>query len=363
MVQKTNTELEEAIKRLITLGKSKGHVTERDVFELVPEAEDNIDCFNQVSDALIREGIEVLPEETTEAEAGPEEDLDQTLEELENDGYLTDAVKIYLREIGSVPLLTPEEEVELAKRIEKGDTEALQRFVLANLRLVVSIAKRYVGRGLPLLDLIQEGNIGLMRAVQKFDWRKGHRFSTYATWWIRQAITRAIGDKSREIRLPAHINEELNRINRIRQQLSQTVNREPTPEEIAEKAGTSPERVRELLGYLQQPVSLDTPVGEEADSTLGEFVPDVRANPEEEATDEVLKTEMDRVLDEVLTPREKRVLQLRYGLGDGHTYSLEKVGRELGVTRERVRQLEKQALEKLRRGPAIRKLAEYMEER
>ncbi|MDQ3328148.1 MAG: sigma-70 family RNA polymerase sigma factor, partial [Chloroflexota bacterium] len=270
-----------------------------------------------------------------------------------------DAVKVYLRDIGSVPLLSKEQEVELSKRVETGDMAATSTFVLANLRLVVSIAKRYVGRGMPLLDLIQEGNLGLMHAVHKFDWRRDLRFSTYATWWIRQAITRAIADKSREIRLPAHITEQTSKLIRARQELGQGLDRDPTPQELAEKLDVSVERVGELLSYLSQPVSLDAPSGSDADSNLGDFVPALDSGPEEQAAGSMLKDELGRVLSDTLTEREKLVLQMRFGLGNGTVYPLEKVGERLNVTRERVRQIEKQALLKLRKPSVAAKLAGF----
>jgi RNA polymerase primary sigma factor len=269
----------------------------------------------------------------------------------------SDAVMTYLREIGRVPMITHEREVELAQRIEGGDRDAMKQFILANLRLVVSIAKRYVGRGLTLLDLIQEGNIGLIRAVQRYDWRRGHRFSTHATWWIRQAISRAVADKGRTIRLPVYVNTALNRIRRERQRLLQELGREPSELELAEATGLDPIRMVELQAAPGAPVSLELPVGEDEEQELGDVLADTEsASPEELATTQTLKDEVQRVLESVLTPREQLVLQLRFGLGNGQAHPLEQVGRELGITRERVRQIEAGALAKLRQPPVLERL-------
>jgi RNA polymerase primary sigma factor len=269
----------------------------------------------------------------------------------------SDAVMTYLREIGRVPMITHEREIELAQRIEQGDREAMKQFVLANLRLVVSIAKRYVGRGLTLLDLIQEGNIGLIRAVQRYDWRRGHRFSTHATWWIRQAISRAVADKGRTIRLPVYVNTALNRIRRERQRLLQELGREPTEQELADATGLDPVRMVELQSAPGAPVSLELPVGEDEEQELGDVLADTEsASPEDIATTQTLKDEVQRVLESVLTPREQLVLQLRFGLGNGQAHPLEQVGRELGITRERVRQIEAGALAKLRQPPVLERL-------
>jgi RNA polymerase primary sigma factor len=269
----------------------------------------------------------------------------------------SDAVMTYLREIGRVPMITHEREIELAKRIESGDRDAMKQFILANLRLVVSIAKRYVGRGLTLLDLIQEGNIGLIRAVQRYDWRRGHRFSTHATWWIRQAISRAVADKGRTIRLPVYVNTALNRIRRERQRLLQELGREPTEFELAEATGLDPIRMVELQAAPGAPVSLELPVGEDEEQELGDVLADTEsASPEDLATTQTLKDEVQRVLESVLTPREQLVLQLRFGLGNSQAHPLEQVGRELGITRERVRQIEAGALAKLRQPPVLDRL-------
>jgi RNA polymerase primary sigma factor len=269
----------------------------------------------------------------------------------------SDAVMTYLREIGRVPMITHEREIELAKRIEAGDRDAMKQFILANLRLVVSIAKRYVGRGLTLLDLIQEGNIGLIRAVQRYDWRRGHRFSTHATWWIRQAISRAVADKGRTIRLPVYVNTALNRIRRERQRLIQELGREPSEKELADATGLDPIRMVELQAAPGAPVSLELPVGEDEEQELGDVLADTEsATPEDLATTQTLKDEVQRVLESVLTPREQLVLQLRFGLGNGQAHPLEQVGRELGITRERVRQIEAGALAKLRQPPVLDRL-------
>jgi RNA polymerase primary sigma factor len=276
--------------------------------------------------------------------------------------FVTDPVRLYLREISHAPLLKGEQELELAHRIADGDVEATQSFVLANLRLVVSIAKKYVGRGLTLLDLIQEGNMGLMRAVHKYDPTRGFKFSTYATWWIRQAILRAISEHARTIRLPAHIGEAMGKISHISQEISQREGRPATAEEIGEAMNIAPERIREILRAAQAPVSIDAPVGEESDENqLGDFISDVdSATPEEEAGHELLKDHLQSSLEEILTPREKIVLQMRFGLGDGHQYPLEKVGEVLGVTRERVRQIEAEALRKLRQPQFTERFRDYL---
>ncbi len=268
-----------------------------------------------------------------------------------------DAITAYLREIGRVPMLSHAQEIDLAQRIEAGDKEAVQQFVLANLRLVVSIAKRYVGRGLSLLDLIQEGNIGLMRAVQRYDWRRGHRFSTHATWWIRQAISRAVADKGRAIRLPVYVNTALNRVRRERQRLVQDLGRDPTEQELADALGMDVERLHELEAAPGTPISLELPVGEDEEQELGDVLADeTSTSPEEIATTRTMKQEVQEVLEDVLTPRERLVLQLRFGLGNGHTYPLEQVGRQLGITRERVRQIEAGALAKLRHPKVLERL-------
>ncbi|HLQ28681.1 MAG TPA: sigma-70 family RNA polymerase sigma factor [Ktedonobacteraceae bacterium] len=282
---------------------------------------------------------------------------DQDENAAANDAGESDAVMTYLREIGRVPMITHDREIELAQRIEMGDRDAMKQFILANLRLVVSIAKRYVGRGLTLLDLIQEGNIGLIRAVQRYDWRRGHRFSTHATWWIRQAISRAVADKGRTIRLPVYVNTALNRIRRERQRLLQELGREPTEQELADATGLDPLRMIELQSAPGAPVSLELPVGEDEEQELGDVLADTEsASPEDIATTQTLKDEVQRVLESVLTPRERLVLQLRFGLGNGQAHPLEQVGRELGITRERVRQIEAGALAKLRQPPVLERL-------
>jgi RNA polymerase primary sigma factor len=274
-----------------------------------------------------------------------------------SDAGESDAVMTYLREIGRVPMISHEREIELAQRIEMGDRTAQKQFILANLRLVVSIAKRYVGRGLTLLDLIQEGNIGLIRAVQRYDWRRGHRFSTHATWWIRQAISRAVADKGRTIRLPVYVNTALNRIRRERQRLLQELGREPTELELAEATGLDPIRMVELQAAPGAPVSLELPVGEDEEQELGDVLADTEsASPEDIATTQTLKDEVQRVLESVLTPRERLVLQLRFGLNNSQAHPLEQVGRQLGITRERVRQIEAGALAKLRQPPVLDRL-------
>jgi len=319
----------------------------------------------QSSPELVAASILTLPPMATEAETPVRrtpmrrrrsEDQDENTVSATDAGE-SDAVMTYLREIGRVPMITHEREIELAQRIERGDRDAMKQFILANLRLVVSIAKRYVGRGLTLLDLIQEGNIGLIRAVQRYDWRRGHRFSTHATWWIRQAISRAVADKGRTIRLPVYVNNALNRIRRERQRLLQELGREPSEQELAEATGLDPIRMVELQAAPGAPVSLELPVGEDEEQELGDVLADTEsASPEDIATTQTLKDEVQRVLEAVLTPRERLVLQLRFGLGNGQAHPLEQVGRELGITRERVRQIEAGALAKLRQPPVLERL-------
>ncbi len=329
--------------------------------------------FEKVLETLETSSIEALnlkddidsillePDDDDMAEA--EEDIEiENIDLTVPDGVsIEDPVRMYLKEIGKVPLLTAEEEIELAKRLEDGDEEAKKRLAEANLRLVVSIAKRYVGRGMLFLDLIQEGNLGLIKAVEKFDYRKGFKFSTYATWWIRQAITRAIADQARTIRIPVHMVETINKLIRVSRQLLQELGREPSPEEIAEEMGISEERVREILKIAQEPVSLETPIGEEEDSHLGDFIQDVNVPiPADAAAYTLLKEQLNEVL-ETLTEREQKVLRLRFGLDDGRARTLEEVGKEFNVTRERIRQIEAKALRKLRHPSRSRKLKDYLE--
>ncbi len=350
---------------LLALGKEKGYVTYEQLAEELKGLDIDADTLNDLYDTFLDNNIQIVSED--ELTNGPtEEDLieepDDILEELTNskDIKINDPVRMYLKEIGRINLLTSDEEFEYARRVEEGDEYAKKMLAESNLRLVVSIAKRYVGRGMLFLDLIQEGNIGLMKAVDKFDPSKGYKFSTYATWWIRQAITRAIADQARTIRIPVHMVETINKLARIQRQLTQELNREPTDEEIAKKIGISVEKVREVYKISQDPVSLETPIGEEDDSHLGDFIKDERTmSPEEYATIEMLKEELSGVL-LTLTEREEKVLRLRFGLDDGQCRTLEEVGQVFNVTRERIRQIEAKALRKLRHPSRSRKLKDFL---
>ncbi len=354
-----------SVADLLTRGKAQGYVTHDQILQVVPEPEANIQQIEEVYAELLEQGIEVLEESREFIEAGTgkrrgdDTDLDAV---LDFEGMsIDDPVRMYLREIGRVPLLSAAQEVKLAKRMEEGDEEARRHLTEANLRLVVSVAKKYIGRGMSLLDLIQEGNIGLIRAVEKFDYRKGYKFSTYATWWIRQAITRAIADQARTIRIPVHMVETINRLIRTSRRLVQELGRDPTSDEIAREMGLPPEKVREIQKISQEPVSLETPIGEEEDSHLGDFIEDQKAlAPADAASHQLLKEQVEDVLDS-LTQRERRVLQLRFGLDDGRSRTLEEVGREFGVTRERIRQIEAKALRKLRHPSRSKKLKDYLE--
>lgn len=363
----------QGVKNLIEKGKKRGILTYNEImdalqgFELSPEQIDDIyEQLTSMGIDIIPEAGELEPLETEEVADEPEMDeMDE--EEVEVDlsvpeGIgIDDPVRMYLKEIGRVPLLSAENEIELAKRMEQGDEEAKRRLAEANLRLVVSIAKRYVGRGMLFLDLIQEGNLGLIKAVEKFDFRKGFKFSTYATWWIRQAITRAIADQARTIRIPVHMVETINKLIRVSRQLLQELGREPLPEEIAKEMDISVERVREIMKIAQEPVSLETPIGEEEDSHLGDFIEDQDAPaPAEAVSSLLLKEQLEEVL-ETLTPREEKVLRLRFGLDDGRSRTLEEVGQEFGVTRERIRQIEAKALRKLRHPSRSKKLKDYLD--
>ena len=346
---------EERKKELIELGKKKGSITYEQLAEKLKNLELDADSLDELYNALSENNINVISEnEEDEDPAGTSTEL------LTKDLTINDPVRMYLKEIGQIKLLTTEEELELADRISNGDEQAKAILAEANLRLVVSIAKRYVGRGMLFLDLIQEGNIGLMKAVEKFDVSKGYKFSTYATWWIRQAITRAIADQARTIRVPVHMVETINKLARIERQLTLELNREPTEEELSKKMGTTVEKIRDIYKISQEPVSLEIPIGEEDDSHLGDFIPDeTNMSPEDFAVNELLKDEISEVL-LTLTEREEKVIRLRFGLEDGRPRTLEEVGQLFGVTRERIRQIEAKALRKLRHPSRSRKLKDYM---
>ncbi len=376
--QMNEQEKMDSVQALIQKGKKKGSITFREIMDALQGIDLSADQIDDVYQQFGRMGIDVLPEpgevdleilkkakeeeEEVAEEAEEDEEVEAEVDLSVPEGVgIDDPVRMYLKEIGRVPLLSAEEEIQLAKRMEEGDEEAKRRLAEANLRLVVSIAKRYVGRGMLFLDLIQEGNLGLIKAVEKFDYIKGFKFSTYATWWIRQAITRAIADQARTIRIPVHMVETINKLIRVSRQLLQELGREPAPEEIAKVMDIPVERVREIMKIAQEPVSLETPIGEEEDSHLGDFIPDEDAPaPAEAASFILLKEQLEEVL-ETLTPREEKVLRLRFGLDDGRTRTLEEVGQEFGVTRERIRQIEAKALRKLRHPSRSKKLKDYLE--
>ncbi len=365
----TELTLEQVKEQLMEVGKKRGSLNYKDITERLAVFDQDAEQIDEFYEQLGDNGVEVINEGDEEVRR----DSDNENENGDNDFSfdddlalppgikINDPVRMYLKEIGRVPLLSADSEVELAKRIEQGDEEAKRRLAEANLRLVVSIAKRYVGRGMLFLDLIQEGNMGLIKAVEKFDHTKGYKFSTYATWWIRQAITRAIADQARTIRIPVHMVETINKLIRVSRQLLQELGREPTPEEIAAEMELSVEKVREIMKIAQEPVSLETPIGEEDDSHLGDFIEDQDAlAPADAAAYELLKEQLEDVLD-TLTEREENVLRLRFGLDDGRTRTLEEVGKVFGVTRERIRQIEAKALRKLRHPSRSKRLKDFLE--
>ena len=365
---------EEQLNELLEKGRKAGKLTAKDL-ECLGEMNLDSEVLDKFYETLEANGVDidlaaadllppiddVLPEveELAAIEEVTEEEINDT-DALADSFSTDDPVRMYLKEIGKVPLLSPEEELELATRMSQGDEEARHRITEANLRLVVSIAKRYVGRGMLFLDLIQEGNLGLIKAVEKFDHTKGYKFSTYATWWIRQAITRAIADQARTIRIPVHMVETINKTIRVSRQLLQELGHDPSAEEIAKEMGMPAEKVRDILRIAQEPVSMETPIGEEEDSHLGDFIPDEDASePSEVASFSLLREQLEEVLD-TLTPREKKVLELRFGMADGHSRTLEEVGKEFNVTRERIRQIEAKALRKLRHPSRSKKLRDFL---
>ena len=362
---------EEKLKNLVALGKKKKSILEiQEINEVFSDMELEAEQMEKIFEYLESQNIDVLrisgdTEDTDDVEILLTDEDEVDMEKIDlsvPDGIsIEDPVRMYLKEIGKVPLLSAEEEIDLAKRMAEGDEDAKKRLAEANLRLVVSIAKRYVGRGMLFLDLIQEGNLGLIKAVEKFDYQKGFKFSTYATWWIRRAITRAIADQARTIRIPVHMVETINKLIRVSRQLLQELGREPLPEEIAEELDMPVERVREILKISQEPVSLETPIGEEEDSHLGDFIQDDNVPvPAEAAAATLLKEQLSEVLD-TLTDRERKVLRLRFGMDDGRARTLEEVGKEFDVTRERIRQIEAKALRKLRHPSRSRKLRDYLD--
>ena len=363
--EETVAVFEKKLQDLLKLGRQKDLILdEQDILNATKELHLTKEQYDKILVFLRRNNIDVIVmNEDDDIDLSDEEDveLDKLDLSIPDSISIEDPVRMYLKEIGKVPLLSAEEEKELARRMAEGDSEARKKLAEANLRLVVSIAKRYVGRGMLFLDLIQEGNLGLIKAVEKFDYQKGYKFSTYATWWIRQAITRAIADQARTIRIPVHMVETINKLIRVSRQLLQELGREPTPEEIAAEMEIPVERVREILKISQEPVSLETPIGEEEDSHLGDFIQDDNVPvPADAATFTLLKEQLGEVL-ETLTDREKKVLELRFGLEDGRSRTLEEVGKEFNVTRERIRQIEAKALRKLRHPSRSRKLKDYLE--
>ena len=363
----TENNKKNVISNLLEAGKAKGKLSTKDITDALEELDYDVEQVDKLYSMLEGQNIEIVEEGAS---------LDDDIDDLDVDSHdnddaldlsfvdgvnIDDPVKVYLKEIGRVPLLTSEEEVELAQRMAEGDAAAKKRLAEANLRLVVSIAKRYVGRGMQFLDLIQEGNLGLIKAVEKFDHTKGFKFSTYATWWIRQAITRAIADQARTIRIPVHMVETINKVIRVSRQLLQELGHDPSPDEIAEEMNMPVEKVREILKIAQEPVSLETPIGEEEDSHLGDFIPDDDAPaPADAASHTLLKEQLSEVL-KTLTPREEKVLRLRFGLEDGRSRTLEEVGKEFNVTRERIRQIEAKALRKLRHPSRSKKLKDFLD--
>ncbi len=352
--------MKEREKSLVEMGLKQGYLTFEQLAEELKGLDIDPDSLDELYNVLQENNITVVSEEEQDDNGGKANHVLLNDEEITKDVNINDPVRMYLKEIGRISLLSQSEELELSKRVAQGDEEAKNILAESNLRLVVSIAKRYVGRGLLFLDLIQEGNIGLMKAVEKFDYDKGYKFSTYATWWIRQAITRALADQARTIRVPVHMVETINKLARVQRQLTLELNREPSEEELADKMGISVEKIREVMKISQDPVSLETPIGEEEDSHLGDFVPDAsNMSPEEYATNEILKEEIKGVL-LTLQQREQEVLELRFGLIDGTSHTLEEVGKRFNVTRERIRQIEAKALRKLRHPSRAKRLKDFL---
>lgn len=357
-----------AFRKIVEKGKTTGHLNTQEIDNLIVELDLDVDELEKLNEMIDGANINIIDDFSAETLDGITMEVDLPKETdaadtiaVNDNAAMDDPVKVYLKEIGRIPLLTAEEEIELAIKISDDDEQAKKRLAEANLRLVVSIAKRYVGRGMQFLDLIQEGNLGLIKAVDKFDYTKGFKFSTYATWWIRQAITRAIADQARTIRIPVHMVETINKVKKANSQLLHLNGREPTPEEIAEYLEMSVEKVREILRVAQEPVSLETPIGEEEDSHLGDFIPDDDAlAPADAASMSLLKEQLAEVL-KTLTPREEKVLSLRFGLEDGNPKTLEEVGKEFNVTRERIRQIEAKALRKLRHPSRSKKLKDFLD--